>query len=100
MSNDICKFCGQVLMADIECDCKEAKQARRIEDQIERAKKAAVEIFGKDSIKQGYSPVPDECMEIINSAMSKLLTLKFTLSPLFCRAVLRLNLPEVKVILK
>ncbi len=52
MSNNICEYCGQVLMADVECECKEAKQARRILDQIERAKEAAVEIFGEASKKR------------------------------------------------
>ena len=48
----VCEFCGQVLMADVECECKEAKQARRILDQIERAKEAADEIFGENSKKK------------------------------------------------
>lgn len=76
MSNNICEFCGQVLLADVECQCKEAQQARRILDQIERAREAAVEIFGKDSIKQGYNPVPEECMEIINSAIEQIANAK------------------------
>ena len=76
MSNNICEFCGQVLMAGIECECKEAKEARRIADQIERAKEAAKEIFGKDSVKQGYTPVPEECMEIIGSAIEHIANAK------------------------
>lgn len=101
MSNNICEFCGQVLMADVECECKETKQARRIEDQIERAKEAAVEIFGEASKEEGYTPISEECMEIIYSAIeqianAKIYAVTFTL-PSGAKAKLTRSKGDIKI---
>ena len=72
MENNVCKFCGQVLMADVECECKEAKQDRRIQDLIQRSREAVVEIFGEGSKKQGYIPISQECIEFIYLAIEQI----------------------------
>lgn len=76
MENNICEFCGQIILTDVECECKEAKQARRIADQIDRAKSAAGEIFGTGSEKQGYTPVPQESMDFIYFAIEQIANAK------------------------
>ena len=101
MSNNICQFCGQVLMADVVCECKEAKQARRVSDQIERAKEAADEIFGENSKKENYIPISEECMEIIYSAIeqiahAKIYAVTFTL-PNGAKAKLTRSKGDIKI---
>ncbi len=101
MSNNVCEFCGQVLMADVECECKEAKQARRILDQIERAKEAADEIFGENSKKENYTPISEECMDIIYSAIeqiahAKIYAVTFTL-PNGAKAKLTRSKGDIKI---
>lgn len=63
--NDICNYCGQVLMPGTECDCPGAVQERKKEYQIIRAKQAIDEIFGEKSAKDGYIPVKDENIELM-----------------------------------
>ena len=101
MSNNVCEFCGQVLLADVECECKEAKQARRILDLIDRAKSAAFEIFGAGSEKQGYTPVPQESIDFIYFAIeqiaySKIYSLTLTL-PNGTKAKLTRSKGDIKI---
>ncbi len=62
-----CEFCGQVFIGEEECDCWQARRAKRIADQISRASLAINDIFGTDCTKQGYSPVEDEHIDLMNS---------------------------------
>ena len=59
-------------MTDVECDCPEAKKARKIEDHIQRAKMAVTEMFGEQSKKEGYKPVSDDCIEIMFYAIEQI----------------------------
>lgn len=67
--NNVCEFCGQISMAGVGCECKEAKEERRIEDLIERAKAVAWEIFGEGSKEENCTPISEECLELIHSAI-------------------------------
>lgn len=62
-----CKFCGQALIGIDECDCWEARREKRIADQISRASLAINDIFGEDCTKQGYIPVADEQINLMNN---------------------------------
>ena len=42
---NICKFCGQVLLDGRDCNCPAAKEERELERKIANAKKAVNEIF-------------------------------------------------------
>lgn len=61
-----CKFCGQINI-NSECDCWQARRAKRIADQINRASLAINDIFGEDCTKQGYIPVANEHIDLMNS---------------------------------
>ena len=62
-----CEFCGQVFIGKDECDCWKARRAKKIADQISRASLAINDIFGGDCTKQGYSPVADEHIDLMNN---------------------------------
>ena len=101
MENNICKFCGQMLMGDVECDCKEAQQERRVQDLIQRSQKAVVEIFGEGSKKQECVPIPQECIEFIYLAIeqiaySKIYSLTLTL-PNGTKAKLTRSKGDIKI---
>ena len=44
-----CEYCGQVIIGKDECDCWEARRAKRIAEQIDRAELAICEIFGVEA---------------------------------------------------
>ena len=65
-----CEYCGQVIIGKDECDCWKARRAKRIAEQIDRAELAIREMFGEESAKQGYAPVEDEHIELMNDIAS------------------------------
>lgn len=64
----VCPFCGQISLAGDECDCPGAKRDRRIKDQIERAVQAIDEIFGEACPEEGYKPVSEDNIDVLNAA--------------------------------
>lgn len=62
-----CKFCGQVFIGEEGCDCWQARREKRIADQIRRAELAINEIFGEECTKQGYIPVSEEHIDLMNN---------------------------------
>ena len=63
-----CPYCGQIKIMGGECDCPGAKRARKIEDQIQRAVEAIEDIFGEACTEEGYKPVSEENIELMDAA--------------------------------
>lgn len=63
-----CPFCGQISLTGDECNCPGARRDRKIKDQIERAVQAIDEIFGETCSEEGYKPVSEENIDIMNAA--------------------------------
>lgn len=63
-----CPYCGQIQIMGGNCDCPGAKRARKIEDQIQRAVDAIEEIFGEACAEEGYKPVSEENIELMDAA--------------------------------
>lgn len=63
-----CPFCGQISLTGGECNCPGAKRDRKIKDQIERAVQAIDEIFGEACSEEGYKPVSEDNIDIMNAA--------------------------------
>ena len=62
-----CEYCSQILVGKTECDCKDARRARKIADQISRASLAIRDIFGTKCTAKGYTPVADEHIELMDN---------------------------------
>mgnify|MGYP002539173483 CR=1 FL=1 len=63
-----CPFCGQISLTGDECNCPGARRDRKIKDQIERAVQAIDEIFGEACSEEGYKPVSEDNIDIMNAA--------------------------------
>lgn len=63
-----CPFCGQISLTGDECNCPGAKRDRKIKDQIKRAAQAIDEIFGESCLEEGYTPVSEDNIDIMNAA--------------------------------
>ena len=63
-----CPYCGQIQLMGGECDCPGARRARKIEDQIQRAVEAIDEIFGEACAEEGYKPVSEDNIELMDAA--------------------------------
>lgn len=60
MENNLCRFCGQILMDGSECNCSSAYAQRKIEVQKAAARKAVEDIFGEGSQDNGFDPIMEE----------------------------------------
>ena len=58
--NNVCRFCGQILMVGSECNCAGAYAQRKIEVQKSAARKAVEDIFGEGSADNGFDPIMEE----------------------------------------
>ena len=67
-----CKHCGQMNILNDECDCPGAKHDRKIRDQIIRACESIEEIFGKDCVKSGYTPISDDNIDLLYAAVEQI----------------------------
>lgn len=60
MNENVCKHCGQVLIAGGSCDCPETQMEARTEVQKVKAHEAIDELFGAQCKSEGYEPVSEE----------------------------------------
>lgn len=71
-----CPFCGQISLTGDECNCPGARRDRKIKDQIERAAQAIDEIFGEACSEEGYKPVSEDNIDIMNAAAVQIVNYK------------------------
>ena len=59
MKENVCKHCGQVVMAGYDCECHEAQMEIRTEKQKVKAHEAIEVLFGRFCTDAGYEPVSE-----------------------------------------
>ncbi len=59
MKENICKHCGQVVMAGYTCECPEAQMEIRTEKQKVKAHEAIDVLFGEQCRTEGYESVSE-----------------------------------------
>lgn len=71
-NENICTFCGQVMLDGRDCNCPAAKEQRELERKIANAKKAVNEIFLNTDFGDSVIPPSEEtlglmkhCVELI-----------------------------------
>lgn len=71
-----CPFCGQISLTGDDCNCPAAKRDRKIKEQIERAVQAIDEIFGEACSGEGYTPISEDNIDIMNAAVVQIANYK------------------------
>ncbi len=64
-NENICKFCGQVMLDGRECNCPAAKEQREIKRRIINAKQAINDIFVNSQVESNVIPPSDEALELM-----------------------------------
>lgn len=71
-----CPYCGQISITGGDCNCEEAKRARRIEARIWQAKQAIDEIFGEQAEQDGKKPIVEENIAILKTVAEQIANYK------------------------
>lgn len=62
---NVCEFCGQVLLDGRECNCPGAQEKREIERQINNAKRAIKRVFVDSLVGDSVAPTSEEAMNLM-----------------------------------
>lgn len=68
-NENICEFCGQVLLDGRKCNCPEAKKAEEIERQILNAKAAINEIFVEPFFDEDIIPPSEQAIAFMKKSV-------------------------------
>lgn len=69
---NVCEFCGQVLLDGRECSCSDAKEKRETERQIANAKKVIKDVFVNSFGSETVVPPSDEALELMEICVEML----------------------------
>lgn len=67
MNENVCKYCGQIIIGGAECSCGGARLDKKIQMQKLNARNAINDLFGEGCIAEGYEPLGDEDIEFLKS---------------------------------
>lgn len=68
-NENICEFCGQVLLDGRKCNCPEAKKQQEIERQIKNAKAAINEIFVEPFFGEDIIPPSEQALAFMKRSV-------------------------------